>query len=321
MIRLNDQIVIECRQWVIAFFICAVALQALPAEAKPLPGELAEKNRAVRLEPSSPWQLESLQDRCRLARQFDSSDGPGLVMIEQLAPTKGFDLTIAGPDIARSRKGSWFYAGMRSDLEMETIDPLEFDVAGYDAALALADVRIDDDKSGEAKDLQTVAAGIDIGSASKMERIVFQRSTAIVSFETGAMEAPFEALNECTRELLSGWGLDAEAHADYKPSELPNAKAYFSRLHHEHVNKPGNVGRESLLRVRTLVNSDGSVADCFHEFALSSGGAQPDVCEEVRQMQFESATDANGEPMASFYSASVFLSKFDPWEADAHGGR
>ncbi|MGB3808200.1 MAG: hypothetical protein WA936_13450, partial [Erythrobacter sp.] len=57
-----------------------------PVEAKALPGELAEKDRAIVLQPASPWQLEMGKDRCRPSRRFDSPDGPGMVVLEQIAP-------------------------------------------------------------------------------------------------------------------------------------------------------------------------------------------------------------------------------------------
>ncbi|MEP4784042.1 MAG: hypothetical protein ABJX46_04885 [Erythrobacter sp.] len=298
-----------------------LVFQAQPLDAKPLPSELAKKERAVRLSPSTGWQLEVLDDRCRLARKFTSSNGPGLAMFEQLAPGNTFDLTIAGPDTARSRRGAWFYAGMRSDLEMKTIDPLEYGLAGFESSLTLSGVRIDDQKQSSQERKETVAAEIDAANAERMDRIVLQRSTTIISYGTGNMKAPLEALNACSKELLSIWKLDAGAHQSYRPAEMPGEGAYFSRLHHNLVNTRGNAGHESILRVRALIGKDGSVTDCFHEYVFSSGGAEPDVCKEIRPMQFSPATNQSGEPIASFYSKSYFLSQFDPWQADAHGER
>lgn len=309
-----------------AFRMPAIAgvLLFLPTQsldAKPLPGELAGKERAVRLEPASPWHLEFADDRCRLARRFDSPNGPGMVLFEQLAPGSRFDLTIAGPDFASSRQGSWFYGGMRSDLEMETISPLEYDIPGYENAITLGGVRIDDAISSPNGEGRSIIAAIDPASAGLVDRIVLQRSTTIVSFETGNMKAPFEALNACSQDLVLEWGLDANVHRAYRPPQMPDEKVYFTRLHHKLTTTPGNEGHKSLLRVRAIVASDGSVTDCHHEFALSSGGAEPDVCRDILEMQFEPATAPDGEPVASFYTLSLILSQFDPWTADAHGGR
>lgn len=203
------------------------ALISQPLNAKPLPGELAEKARAVRLEPTSPWQLEFADDRCRLARKFDSTEGPGMVLFEQIAPGQRFDLTVAGPDFARSRQGSWFYGGMRSDLEMEMIDPLEYGIAGYDNAITLAGIWIDDTLSSQEEHPQPAIAAIDTASADLVDRLVLQRSTTIVSFETGNMQAPFEALNACAQDLVLALGLPASAQQAHVPPGCP-IKEYIS---------------------------------------------------------------------------------------------
>jgi len=305
-------------------FVTAGLLLALPLQsldAKPLPGELAGTERTVRLNPASPWQLQLADDRCRLARRFESTKGPGMVLIEQIAPGQRFDLTIAGPDFARARRGNWFYGGMRSDLEMVTINPLEYEIAGYDNAILLGGISIDDDLSPE-EDRQSRVAAVDPAAADLVERIVLQRSTTIVSFETGNMKAPLEALNACSHDLLLEWGLDAEAHSTYhRPPKMPDERLYFRRLHHKLTSTPGNEGHKSLLRVRAIVTSEGSVTNCHHEYALSSGGLEPDVCQDIKDMQFDPATDRDGKPMASVYSLSLTLSQYDPWTADAHGGR
>lgn len=305
----------------LAFASALTVLPSHPLLAKPLPGELAEKDRALRMIPASPWQLDMADDRCRLARRFDSERGPGMVLFEQIAPGKQFDVTIAGPDFAKARQGSWFYAGMRSDLEMETIDPLEYDIPGYANAITLGGVWIDDARPSRGEVEGPASAAIDEASAGLVDRIVLQRSTTVVSFETRSLQAPFAALNSCTVDLLSLWGLDADAHQAYLPPRMPKEKAFFSRLHHKLTSTPGNEGHRSLLRVRAMIASDGGVTKCHYEYALSSGGLEPDVCSEIREMQFAPATDANGQPIASFYSLSVILSEFDPWTADAHGGR
>lgn len=291
-----------------------------PLSAKSLPGELAAKNSALRLTPASPWQLELADDRCRLAREFQSAEGPGVVLFEQIAPGPRFDMILAGPDFARNRTGAWIYGGMRSDVEMVTIDPLEYDIAGYDHALALASIAIDDETVLEGADRGLTGTSIDPAAADLVERIVIQRSTTIISFETGNMKAAFEALNTCSRDLLGLWGLDAEDEV-YHPARMPDASVYFSRLNHERATTPGSAGHDALLRVRAVISRDGSVSDCHHEYVLSSGGPQADVCEDIQEMQFEAATDAGGEPIASVFSLSMIMSKYDPWTADAHGGR
>lgn len=293
--------------------LCLVALSAPESQAKPLPGELAAKDRAILLSPISPWQLNVSDDRCSLARQFDGEEGPGLVLIEQLTPGGRFDLIVAGPDFARARLGSWFYGGMRSDLEMKTISPLEFRIAGYENAIAIGDATIERSPGRRSEDGEPIRAEVDPSAARQVDRIVLQRSTVIVSFETGNMGDAFKALNSCSRELLSVWELDETVHENYHPPQMPGEKVYFSRLNHELATAPDNVGHKSLLRVRAMVAKDGSVTSCYHEYHISSGGREPDVCADIREREFQPATTPQGEAIDSFFSRTIYLSSYDPW--------
>lgn len=304
----------------LALSLASAALLAHPASARPLPAELAERKQATILSPVGGWRLEAGNDRCRLRRSFTSNEGPGIILLEQIAPGQRFDLIVAGPDFARARRGSWFYGGMRSDQETETIDPLEFNIPGFENAIALGGVAIDDYIYAPSSKAQSVAAAIDPAAGQKVERIVFQRASTIVSFELGNMREPVEALNACAAELLMRWDLDPEDHAAHEPPRMPQEFTYFSRLSHELASKPSNLGHKSLLRVRAIIDVKGSVASCHHEYAITTGGEAPNVCEDIADMTFAPATNAAGEPMASVYSRSVILSEFDPWKADSGGG-
>lgn len=297
-----------------ALFALVTAMLATPLVAKTLPGELAAKDRAVNLLPESPWQLDMAEDRCRLGRTFTSDNGPGMVLIEQLAPGQRFDITLAGPDFARARSGSWFYGGMRSDTSMVTINPLEFGIEGYENAILLGGVTIEETAFAEGAEADFVASAIDPEAAALVERIVLQRSTTIVSFETGSLEEAVRALNVCTNDLLTQWKLDREAHRSYRPATMPKEQAFFSRLHHELASAVGNEGHKALLRVRAFIETDGTVTGCEYEYSLSSGGREPDVCEDIRQMRFEPAISADGEAMASVYTRSKILSEHDLWD-------
>jgi hypothetical protein len=302
--------------------LITVALYGMPqsSTAAPLPQELAGKKRAQRLSPVSNWQLEMGDHVCRLSRRFDSPAGPGFVMFEQHYPGPRFDLTLAAPDFAAARKGAFLYGGMRSDLGMVTIDALEFGMVGYAEAMTISEVRLDSGTNTDGKKHSFETAQIDASYVNQVERIVIQRSGTISSFELGKMHDAFNALNACTMDLLTSWGLDGQKHVEFNGARMPQASVYFARLSHFLANSPGNEGNQSLLRIRALVAKDGSVSDCYHEYVFSSGGLKPDVCQDIRAMRFEPATDASGMPMDSFWARSIKLSRYGAWNADASGG-
>jgi hypothetical protein len=305
------------------FFVLAAALIAMPviSHAKPLPGELAKKDRALIFEPDSPWRLDVGKDRCTLARNFKSKDGRGLVAFEQFAPGPHFDLTIAGPDFSSSQNGAWTYLGMRSDKPVEVIDPLEFNLVDYGHAVTLASAQIGDQPPQSPDGRPLVSQGIDLQAAEMFERVVFQRSTRIVSFETGSMRAPFEALNACAIELLDYWEVEPEDHRQYMPPVMPQPRTYFARLNNDLLKAGKLTGSGTLVRLRARIESDGTVAHCAFETMPAVQSDIPDICADIAKMKFEPALGKDGESFASIFTLSVRLTPYGAWNAGADGSR
>lgn len=280
-------------------------------------GKVIEKKTAVKMAPATGWNLEAAEDRCRLSRQFSSTDGDHLLYIEQIAPGPRFDLTLAGPLLANWSTQRWLYRGMRSDRDFETIDPLNGAMRDFGASMIMPSVSlaVDADRS------ELISATIDPSDAEKVERVVIRQGTRIVSFETGNLEPVLAALNTCTLDLLPYWGLDLETHKSFRPPEMPDERSYFAGLRHEYAKISGAKGHKALLRIRLIIDREGVVSSCFEEIAASSGGEPPQICENISTVRFKPAVNAAGDPIPSFFARSVPLWSYSPYTADAHGGR
>ncbi|EDL49876.1 hypothetical protein [Erythrobacter sp. SD-21] len=301
----------------------AVGVATAPAGlgARTLPGELAEKDGAIVLKPLSAWQLDAGADRCTLARKFSSEDGPGLLAYEQFAPGSRFDVTMAAPDLASARRGAWFYGGMRNDWPLITIEPIEFDLPGYGDAATLAGAALEEEPEDTPSGKPLAATAIDLNAAEMSDRLVLQRTTRIVSFETGNMRAPFEALNACSAELLGDWGLSPFEDDHYTPAAMPNPRTYFARLNRELLRAKKLSGDGALVRLRARVEADGSVSQCKFETLAAGQSDIPDICAEISEMQFEPALNKEGEAFPSLFTLSIRLSPYGAWNSGAHGGR
>lgn len=289
---------------------------AYPVEAKALPEELASKDHASVFTPASAWQLDMGEDRCTLARKFQSGQGTGLVVFEQFAPGADFDVTLAAPYLAFARRGAWTYGGMRKDWPVAVISPLEFHLTGYGEALTLARATINGEPAPG-----TVATNIDPQAALLTERIVYQRAATIVAFETGSMKEPFEALNICSAGLLESLEIETPEQPLASLPIMPQRGLYFSRLNKTMFEKAMLGGSGAILRIRARIEPDGTVSRCWHQYALIAGKDLPDVCSDLRGMQFEPAVDHAGEPVAYLFATSVPLYPWGAWNSDAGGAR
>jgi len=293
-----------------------------PLSAQQLPQELAKSDRALTLVPATPWHLDMADDRCRLARKFNSEDGPGLLLIEQIAPGHHFDLTIAAPNLGLANTSAFTYFGMRSDREVSAISPFETLIDGYGEAFIMPSATIAlHDLGGETPVDQAAQTHIAPADAQQANRIVVKTARTVVSFETGSMAQAFEALNACAFDVLRGLGLDTDAYKGSFPPAMPEQQTLFARMQHQFAKGPGRRGNKALVRFRALIAADGTVSDCYSDYALSSGDVDKDICEDIRGVRFEPGRDRDGKAINSVFSASIPLNTYSPWASDAHGER
>jgi hypothetical protein len=303
----------------------ATAVGALVASSAALaddefPNELAQRPGAEQLQPLSQWNLAKGEESCRLMRLFGPDGERHFLMIEQAAPGQAFGLTLAGPSLSRFRTGSRTHIGMEGDAPMVRFDmpPMgqmdEFGSAVILPALGLSDGTEDDDTRwlggslndvGEAEERQIGSASVDLARAAQVERIVLKRGGTIVSFETGNLSDPFEALNGCTSEMLTGWGLDPEKHRTYLPPRWINQEEIVARIEKAYPQSALVRGEQAIFRMRVIVDEQGDVAECHIDAVTSTERLESPACAEMMSARFEPALDAQGKPMRTFFSTSI----------------
>lgn len=284
------------------FLASALALAPAAALGEDFPNALAEKDGAVRLKPMAPWVLDFGDNRCRLARTFGSDKDKHMLMFEQGAPRNSFGMTMAGPELRRFHGTQSFSLGMAANAPMEEHELFASgDVDKVGRAIIIASHSLGPNRS--AKGL--LSAGINLDHAAAIDRIVLERRGRVLSFETGNMREPFEALNICTSDLLNDWGLDPERHKSYVPPRLTNEEAIKRRIGAAYPRQALQRGEQGIFRMRVIVEADGTVADCLIENATKTDQLDSPACQQMRKAQFEPARDSNGEPMRSFFATAI----------------
>lgn len=300
--------------------VAALFLSPIPAyAANEYPGALAAQDGAQRIEPSSPWNLDFGQDRCRLTRLFGPEDDRHLVFFDQAAPGRAFGLTVAGSSISQYSTARRLYLGLQDDVPLLRLERYNAgDVNGFGPAIILASVAMakpdessqqrlytsERDGASDSAPLPT-SAGVDIDEAAKVERIVLKRGNKVLSFETGNLGEAMTALNTCTRDLLNDWGLNPEQHQSYTPPRWTNQDAIVRRIQSVYPRSALNRGEQAIFRMRAIVEADGSVSECTVEAATETEKLDSPACREMLRAQFDPALDANGNPMRTYYSTSI----------------
>lgn len=281
--------------------IAAIAI-ASPTFAQEFPATLAASDGAIELQPDTAWNLDYGETRCRLARWFGSKDEPYLLVFEQSAPRRNFDLTIAGPKLGRFHRSGSFRIGMERDEPVEVVNQFgRSEMAGVGKAIVVGGHNIGPTIARN----DARAAGIDLDEAASIDSIVIADRRVTLSFATGNMRAPFEALNACTYKLLEGWGLDPEPHAAYVPPRLLDREDVAGRITARYPRRALSRREDGIVAFTVIVETDGSVSHCMTKNATQAPALQSPACEEMTTARFSPARDSKGDPMRSYYSTNI----------------
>jgi len=278
------------------------------ATANELPADLAAQEKAARLLPASPWNVNYAENKCRLSRVFGSEQDRHLLFFQQAAPTPDFEMTVAGPRVGRFANSRRLYLGLENDEALDR-DNRHYpgDIPQIGAAAIYPSVVIDDftEANRNFDGVYPISGGVDVKEAATIERIVFRRGGRVLSFETGNLEEAVKALNACTADLLREWGLDPEEHALYTPPKWENEKQVVRRIQDLYPFRALNSGEQGVVRMRVIVEKDGSVSDCYLENSTRSDRLNSPACRPMMGAQFAPALNADGAPMRSFYETSI----------------
>lgn len=284
------------------------------------PADLAAGDRAATLQPAARWSLLKAEDSCQLTRRFGEGEDLHVLSIQQTTPGNSFMLTAAGPAFKNYRTGNRISLGLQADTPMVDFELAPVGTYGdIGRAVILSSVSIADPNMPEASpfDVWTErrpdpwneriprSGKLDIEQAAKIERVVFGRRGRAISFETGALTQAFSALNACTSEKLSAWGLDPKKHKKYTPPIISNEDSVVRFFQSRYTQSALIRGEQAIFRVRVNVETDGTVSDCQVNALTTAGRLESPGCEAMSIAQFEPALDANGEPMKSFFTTTI----------------
>jgi hypothetical protein len=122
-----------------------------------------------------------------------------------------------------------------------------------------------------------------------------------LTLRTGSLEAPIKAMRECTDELITHWGVDAEAHKTLsRPVTAKNAAEMGTKI--TYPRRLVRQGVPGIVRVRLGVDLAGAVTGCHIQMDLADAQFEKEVCETLsRELHLEPALDKDGNPIASYW--------------------
>ena len=156
---------------------------------------------------------------------------------------------------------------------------------------------------------EAVSGGIPQLDPAEGDRVAFvdlKQGGRAVRLETGPLGEAFKVLNQCTLDLLRDWGLDPEQHLT--ATSLPrwiNQAALTRKIVSDYPSAAYSQGEQAILRMRVIVNEQGTVESCTILKATDTERLESPACRVMQGARFEPARDAAGQPFRSLYVTSI----------------
>lgn len=277
---------------------------------------VASDDKTTTLEPSSNWHASLEDGRCRLARTFGKGASEHLLVFEQWGPSSRFGLTVAGPATMKFSSGSKTDLTFFDGQEPREIRPVKSRFDKYGTLLTELNAGIEakepeprnwqEADKAEEKSAASGFPSIDLAIAAKSGFARLAQGERTLTFRTGNLKDPFDALNQCAEQLMVSWGLDlAKQKAQSRRPKLVNWRKIHERLF---ANWPSDMLEESWrgsVHIRVLVNEEGRTDGCQATNMEMTQEMQKATCNSMSRARFEPARDAKSRPMRSFYETMI----------------
>jgi TonB family protein len=262
----------------------------------------------VVLAPSSPWNVDYGEEKCRLGRMFGEGEDKILLFMDQWGPDEKFGLAVAGApfnDFVSRRKTQISLFDGQNPYETE---PFIGEAEGYGRAVihTFFSLEFGTQFVPKPENIQYGLPQIETAIAAQARYFTFTQGNRTVRLNTGPLAGAFQVLNQCSQQRLLDWRLDLEQHLAMQQMPVwKNEKRIAKRIASIYPLQALRAGESAILRMRVLVDEQGQVSDCqLYESTITKALDSP-ACEKMTDAEFDPALDATGKPMRSFYQTAI----------------
>lgn len=273
-----------------AAFVLPFFLASSPALAKD-----------VELSAISPWHMDWTESTCVLRRAFGSEQDVHTVSFERFAPGDEFQLIIIGSELRNLDLDDplWIRYPVKEPEKHSNF------LLGKNGK-GTPSIFIANSSFGPLTDDGDTIGDVLSETEKAVTHIALEWAGKTVTLLTGAMDKPFAAMRECTRDLVSTWGLDPKQQANLSRRPQPRSDPASWLRSRDYPRGALNSGKQSLVNLRLSIGADGQVTDCKIQRSYSGEEFDERTCSLLRERaEFEPALDAQGNPVASYFATTV----------------
>ncbi|MFA6218860.1 MAG: energy transducer TonB [Erythrobacter sp.] len=277
----------------------------------------------VTLDPSSQWQLDMGDHKCRIARLFGPEGAPAVFYLEQWDPSDRAAWVVAGKAVEHLRTGrttSFVFgpSGDHGEFKPRDITLGNFG-RSFEGETTVSRREGGDDDRGEkygpgrqrdwALDPRGLEA-LDAAGAKDLDLLTLdQGARARITLRLGNLAAPIAAMNACMEDLVKYWGFDPdEQRRVASPPQILNFPSVVRGIQEEYPAAALSGGLQADFHLRLTVGADGSVENCalINQTIAKGFDTNKDPCSIfVRRAKIEPAHDISGNAVRTFYTTRI----------------
>lgn len=275
-----------------------LSISNVPANAKP-----------VTLAPTSQWHVVYDDDTCRLARIFGADDTKVVLTFEQNSPISLLRPSISGQPVkplSLSRQGITAAFG-----PAEKLVPVKSVLPGStgltkEPLLLFGPFDLLNRDFGDHEDSLVDWPSPTADQIAKIKHFGVARGGHELVLETGPLTNALQVLGKCTSNLVKTWGLDPDQQATLavRPQPLNRISSWLRSS--DYPWRPHSKGESASIQFRLMVDQTGAPTLCTIQSATRSPDFFDLTCKLLmKRARFAPARDAQGAPVASYYTNSV----------------
>ncbi|MBT2135197.1 hypothetical protein KK137_12745 [Croceibacterium sp. LX-88] len=265
---------------------------------------VAHAQSALQLAPAEEWELGSGPESCWISRRFGAGDKGLFVRIETFGTRSSLRVFMRGKPLPQRDSGILDFQTQYNPNGTANERAGILNWSGNAPTLTFLEALTPMEGAGSTADPQgQTYSGLE--RTTRELKLTFSRGSP-VSLQLGSMEASLDRLQECAHGLPAKWGFDADQQRALIQAATP--------IDGDRWIDPGSFPWEYLrsyqsvvLNLRLLVDDGGMPTDCIVQAPQFERAASEIACRTMMaNARFEPALDAEGEPVASYYTTSIF---------------
>lgn len=259
------------------------------------------------LQPSSNWNLDYADDKCRLMRRFGEGENSVEFLLEQAGPEPFYTMALFG-EPARGSNRETMRIQFGPSEEMSERSFLSGKLKGKDTRFVIMHgIHLAAPPKG-AKQGEFVV--VDIGPDREQAITTLSLKHGVrhpLTLQLGSMGEPMAAMRTCIADLMEAIGpVEDDPNGKGKKANLTNIKKVARFIQERYPMRMIKKEQGGVVGVRLMVNREGKASACQITKSDRPAAFDDMVCFGLLKIaEFEPALGPDGEPRIGTYTTSV----------------